>query len=121
MGFGILSLIFYPLHQRNYYRKYYQKFIKETAKNNFDEVFSITLSQKGIEANSLNTESKITYEALAEINEIGGYIFVKLKSGASLILPKKKIENMEMLKEHIDNIAQQYNLKTTLELNWKWK
>lgn len=121
LGFGLLSLLFYPIYQRSSYRKHYLKFIRDTYKNRFGQVSRISFNQNYLEMSSSDSESKINYEAFEEVNEIGEYIFLKLKSGGSLILPKYKIENIEKTKEEIMNISKRYNLKENCELTWKWK
>jgi len=121
LGFGILSLVFYPFYQRNQYRKHYLKFIKNTYKNRFGETSRVSFNETFIQVNSSDSESKINYEALEEVNEIRDYIFLKLKSGGSLIIAKNRIENIEEVKEQIFKISKKYNLKQNIELNWKWR
>jgi hypothetical protein len=121
LGFGIISLIFYPLYQRNYYRKHYMKSIKETYKNRFNELTTLIFDEDYIETNDLSGETKIYYSGFEEINEIKDYYFLKLRTGGSIIIPKIKIDNIENFKIELKNISEKYHLKNNVELNWKWK
>lgn len=121
MVFGIISLIFFPFYQRNHYKNHYKKFIKENFKNTFGEVSKINFNEQDIEIFSSNVEAKINYNELEAINEIDKHIFLKMKSGGSLIIPKMKIENQEILKVKLTDISKKYSLENNIELNWKWK
>jgi len=121
LGFGILSLIFYPLYQRKHYKRHYLNFIKEIYKNRFNETATLRFEDDYIETNDLNGESKINYSALEETNEIKDYIFLKLKMGGSIIIPKIKIENFDAFRIELNKISKKHNLKNNVELNWEWK
>ncbi|MGA9639022.1 YcxB family protein [Flavobacterium sp.] len=121
LGFGVISLIFYPLYQRNHYKRHYRNFIKETYKNRFNETATLIFEEDYIETNDLSGETKIYYSAFEETNEIKDYYFLKLKTGGSIIIPKMKIDNIENFKIELNRISEKYNLKNNVELNWKWK
>ena len=121
LGFGIISLIFYPIYQRNHYKRHYLNFIKETYKNRFNETATLLFDEDYIETNDLSGETKIKYSALEETNEIKDYYFLKLKTGGSIIIPKSRIDNIEIFKLQLNSISEKYNLKNNVELNWKWK
>ncbi|MCL9806543.1 YcxB family protein [Flavobacterium amniphilum] len=120
-GFGIITLIFYPFYLRNHYKKHYQKFITDTYKSRFGEIAKVNFHEEYLQTSDSNSESKINYTALEEINEIGDYIFLKLTSGGSLIIPKAKVDTIEEVKEEIKKISRKYGLAENIELNWKWK
>jgi YcxB-like protein len=118
---GIITLIFYPYYLRNHYKNHYLKFIKDTYKNRFGKMSIIEFFDEEIVTNDSDSESKVKYSALDEFNEIDGHIFLKLKTSGSFIIPKLKIENLENLKSELKNIAEKYNIKQNVELEWKWK
>jgi len=114
------SLLFYPRYLKRHYYSHYKKFVEDTTKNKTDRLASLSFREFHIETSDETGESKINYTNLEEINEIKDYIFLKLKTGESIIFPKNKIDNFEKLKEELSKITNAYNLKTTVELNWKW-
>ncbi len=121
MIFGFITLIFYPSYLRKHYKEHYSKFIKENYKNRFDERLVIEFFENELMSNDSNSESKVKYSAFEEFNEIGDFIFLKLKSSSSFIIPKLKIDNLEELKVELNTIAEKYNIKQNVELNWRWK
>lgn len=119
---GIISLIFYPYYQKYHYRKHYQKYIRDTYKNRFDQIVTLKFEEDFIETSDMNGESKINYSAFEEIIEIENYFFLKLKTGGSIIIPKKlKLENIIDLKSELVQKIEKYQIKIKDELNWKWK
>lgn len=115
------TIIFYPRYQRNHYKKHYSKFINETYKNRFGEVSTLIFRDDFIESDSIVGESKMNYTSIEEIIEIKNHIFLKLKTGGSLIIPKAKIENLNELKISLEAISKKYAIPNTVELDWKWK
>jgi hypothetical protein len=119
---GILSLIFYPIYQKNHYRKHYKKYIRDAYKNRFDQIATIKFEKDFIETSDINSESRINYSAFEEIIEIENYFFLRLKTGESIIIPKKlKFENIIDLKSDLVRIFENYQIKIKEELNWKWR
>jgi hypothetical protein len=118
---GIISVIFYPIYLRNHYKKHYAKFIKETYKNKFGETIVVDFFEDKILIKNSSAESKVEYSAFEEFNEIGEYIFLKLKGGESFVIPKLKIDNLVELKIELKKIAEKNIIKQNTELDWKWK
>ncbi len=118
---GFIYLIMLPFYLKYYYKKHFQKIIKETYKNRFGEIVKIELLEKEFSINDANSETKLKYSAFDEFIEIEHYYFLKLKTGESLIIPTSQIVNLVELKVELNNIAAKYNIKQTIELNWKWK
>lgn len=116
----LISMLLYPLYLKSHYYKHYNKFIEDTTKNKTDRPASLSFREFHIETVDETGESKINYTNLEEINEIKDYIFLRLKTGESIIFPKNKIDNFEKLKDELYKISNVYNLKTNVELNWKW-
>jgi hypothetical protein len=118
---AILSLIIYPFYLKDYYRNHYLKYVRETLKNRYDQSVIIKFESEHVELIDSNSETKINHAILEGIDEIENYIFIRIKTGGGIIIPKKRIERIEELKEELNKIAVKYNLKTNLELDWKWK
>lgn len=118
--FGML-LIAYKWYEKKRYSDHYRKNIAENYKERFGLISTLTFAKNQIiEENKLG-ESKINYESLTEINEIGNYYFLKLLTGQSLIIPKKEIHNNIDFILKIEELKTRFNLKNNVDLNWKWK
>lgn len=117
----VATIIFYPRYQRNHYKKHYSKYINENYKNRFGEVSTLNFIENFIESDSVVGESKIKYTSIEEIIEIKSHIFLKLKTGGSLIIPKAKVGNLNQLKVELEGISKRFGIPSKLELDWKWK
>ena len=119
--FGLISFIFFPLYQRFQYKRHYLKHIRETYRDRFDKLIKLTFTESSIEIQSTDSESKIGFDAIEEINEVEDYLFLKFKSGGSLIIPKRKLNHLDKINEEIKNLTQNYGITFNLYLNWQWK
>jgi hypothetical protein len=115
-----VSLILYSIYLRYHYRKHYEKFIKDVYKNKVGKMALIVFLEDHIETSDETGESKINNSNLEEINETGEYLFLKLKTGESIIFPKSKIENLDLLRTELSRISNAYHLNSNVDLNWKW-
>lgn len=66
-------------------------------------------------------ESTIKINTLEEIIEIGDYFYLQLSKAADLIIPKKKIDSEKLLRQHLIECRNAYNIPITIDPNWKWK
>lgn len=121
IGVGILSAFLFPLYQKSYYRRHYQKHIAEIFKNRIGQTATITFTSSSIECFDKTGETKMNLTEIEEIFETGEYFFLKMKSGASLIIPKSKVENTDDLKTELRTLSDNLKVNYTTELNWKWK
>jgi len=80
----------------------------------------IDLDADFINSKAVGMESKISTSEIAQVNEIGSHYFIKIGSGASVILPKKTIDEQLFLLE-LNEIVKKNNISVNRELNWKWK
>ncbi len=78
-------------------------------------------NERGIETSSTTGELKIYFSGISEIAETGEYFYMKLKSGNTIIIPKKKLEDKEKVENKIREITENYKIKFISELNWIWK
>ncbi len=124
LTFSILAgiwLILHPLYTRWNYK---DKFKKAIIKNN-KEIFGkkITMSIDGqflIISDTVNSKKQKISE-VASIHEISTHIFIKLKKGSSIIIPKSEISISKELHELMKTITTISGVKISKELNWKWK
>ncbi len=118
---GIVWFLFYPKWDKRHYINHYKKFIKENYKARFEEKLSLEFYNDFILAYDAGSESKILTKEIEEIVEICTNIFIRLKGGQSIILPKNKINDINKLTKVLRELAAYLNIKYTLEDNWIWK
>ncbi|HMJ46781.1 MAG TPA: YcxB family protein [Ferruginibacter sp.] len=121
LGFAVLTLLFYPLYLRFHYKKHYRKFIEDTYKNRDGEIATVIFNDNNIETFDKTGESKINHSEIEEITETGEYFYLKMRSGGSLIVPKRKIEAIDDLRTLLQRLGNRLNIKFVSDLNWKWR
>ena len=117
----VLALIFHPGSERRRYHKHYRRYIADTFKNRFDVNSTVSITDASIDMSDPGAESKIYLSELDEIVETGSHIFLRLKGGGSIIVPKLRIENKEQLYSELMELAQKLKINYNRELEWKWK
>ncbi|MEO6232539.1 MAG: hypothetical protein ABJB11_12080 [Ferruginibacter sp.] len=121
LAFGIVTLLFYPLYQRNQYKNHYAKFIADTYKNRFGQTANIHFGENAIETNDVTGESKINLSELESITETGDYFYPGLKTGGHLIIPKLKISDVSQLRQELKQLCQRLKINFIDDIIWKWK
>lgn len=121
LGFAILSLIFYPLYQRRYYKNHYAKFIADNYKNRNGETVNVTFTDTTIETSDITGESKINLSVLESVTETPDYFYPALKTGGHLIIPKSKIDDAFQLRSELKQMCEKLKIAYIEDLNWKWK
>jgi hypothetical protein len=121
LAFGVVTLIFYPIYQRQQYRNHYAKFIAENYKNRFGQIANINFSENTIETIDATGESKINLSEIENVTETGAYFYPRLKSGGHLIIPKSKIIDVSQVRTSLKNLCEKLNINFIEDLNWKWK
>ena len=118
---GVLWFFFYPKWEKKHYVNHYKNFIKDNYKKRFGKNLTLDFNNDFILAYDDGSESKILTKELEEIDEITTTIFIRLKGGQSIILPKNKIENIDSLTKELKELATYLNIKYILDDKWEWK
>lgn len=118
---GILWFFIYPLFERRHYVKHYKGFIKENYKDRFNRISTLEFNDDFILAKDNGSESKILTTEIDEINEIPSTIFVRLKGGQSIILPKDKIADIANVTSRLKELAEYLKIKYDIDEKWEWK
>jgi hypothetical protein len=67
-----------------------------------------------------NQEGKIKLTEIQEINEISENLFIKIKTGESVIIPSR-LSEYEILKKQLYDLVEPLGVTWKNQLNWKWK
>ncbi len=111
----------YPFWERKRYVKHYQRYITENFKGKLNRKAIIEFNDDCITAKDEGNESKIMNTEIEMISEIPSSIFIKLKSGQSVIIPKRKNENIALLISKLNTLASSLNVSYLNENDWIWK
>jgi hypothetical protein len=120
IGFSIITLIFYPLYQRRHYKKHYEKHISENYTNRIGVESELGFENGFIVSVGNNQEGKIKLTEIQEINEISENLFIKIKTGESVIIPSRFSE-YNHLKKQLNDLVEPLGVAWNNQLDWKWK
>ena len=110
---------FHPFYSKLRYKKHYQNTIEQNYKNSIGMNFSIEF-QNGYLCMSDDTgESKTKVTELDEINETSDYVFIKMKSNQSVIIPKRQLRGFFM--DELADVAKRTGINIKQDLKWKWQ
>jgi len=121
LGFAIFYILFHPLYSRWLYKRHYKKNVAETYKNRFDKNSTITIDSEQIHDIDETSETKISTSEIEKTYETSKYIFLKLKSGLTLIIPKFKVQNLDLVIQELKAIANMRQADYIEMLNWHWR
>ena len=104
------------------YKKHYLNHIREIYKNSFDKSTELIFTSETLESRDETGTSSINIQQIVEISEIEKYYFLHIRDfGRAIILPKEKAQNLSEVANAIKEIADKFNIKYNVDLNWKWK
>jgi hypothetical protein len=118
---GLLWILIYPFYDRRKYVKHYEKYILEIYKNRLGKPENLKFEGDYVHSSDFTGETKMYLSELEELNEISDYYYLKFNSGVSLIIPKRKVDNIESLDQFLNELATRLGIKHNIELNWRWK
>jgi hypothetical protein len=122
--FSILAglwLLLHPLYTRWIYKDKFKKAIIKNNKEIFGKKVSLAVEDKNlIISDTVNTKKQKVSE-ISSMHEISNHIFIKLKKGSSIIIPKNGLENSKELVGLIHILSKSTKIKLSKELAWKWK
>lgn len=117
--FGLMAIacgIFYPKYFKWRYKKHYKTHIKENYSKCFGQIATIEINNDSIYSKDKTGEGRIKLSEIEKIDETDKHFFLKISSGHSLLLPKKKLPNVDELRKKFNDIG----LVVNNETNWKW-
>tara|TARA_R110002124_G_scaffold277288_1_gene448438 strand:- start:520 stop:1053 length:534 start_codon:yes stop_codon:yes gene_type:complete len=113
----LICILFYPKYIKWRYKKHYLNFIKDNYQARIGKTESLDFQEKIIHSKSATGEGKIYLTEIENIYEIPRIFIMSIKSGMSIIIPKKYISDLNQLKKKFTDLK----LKVDENLDWKWK
>ena len=118
---AVSAFFLMPIYTRWSYKKTYLKHVRNYYKDRMSEPTTLLINNFSINISDSQGESQIDFSELDEVNELSNYYFLKVKSGQSIIIPKEKIEQKEIIELKLKEIAQIHSVKWNDEKEWIWK
>ena len=121
IGSAFLSLFFYPIYLRNYYKNYYNKYVVENYKSRFNKETELKFEAEFFISSDGNNETKISLKEIEEIVELKELVLLKIKLGGALIIKKPVVGEFNYLQDYLKKLSKELDVKYVEDLNWKWK
>lgn len=112
-------LIFYPLFSRWQYKRHFSKYLDEHYKHRFNRSRQMSLAGGDLLVNDEVSEGKMQLSEIDFIYNLENYVYLHMKSGTTIILPKAKLDDND-LTQFVSRIEDQIGIKRE-SLDWKWK
>ena len=117
--FAVAWFLFYPLWDKGVYVKYYKKGLDEHYKHRYGRLAVTELNEEYIRELDGDNEAKFSASEVISIDEIPGAIYVRLKTGTSVIIPASQIN--DSVRSGLKELAATWKVAYTEDQQWKWK
>lgn len=115
-----LSLFFYPFYNRWRYKNYYEKHIRENYQNRIGVTAEVGFEDGFITSKDKTGEEKIKLTEIAFIYEIKNDLFIRVKSGGTIVIPTRMPHYSEF-KNDLTLATKGLDIIWNIDLEWKWK
>jgi|GEM_PF-6456705 len=112
---------YWPLYEKRFYQRNMTKVVRETFGKIFGKITSLQITDEFIADQTCGTETKAPLSAITAINEIPGYIFIKLETGVGIVIPVGNISDVAAVKTRLSDVALANNIKYTVAEHWVWR
>ncbi|WP_157489781.1 hypothetical protein [Flavobacterium sp. CF136] len=103
---------------KNIYLKIFTKNIKQ-YESRFNKEVELQVSDSLLQVKSVAGKFDFNLSQIDFISETNEYFIIKLKIEA-IIIPKKRLENVNILKGDLTKLSEKLNIEFINNLNWKW-
>lgn len=106
----------YPRYHKWRMKRNFIKYIRHNYQERFNQVEELEIHDKGVLSRNQSGEGEIPKAELTELVEIQDLFLLRMKNGASIILPKKDVSELEKLKSKLKKIGVPFRA----ELDWAY-
>ena len=110
--------IFHSKRMKSIYLKIFTKNIKQ-YESRFNKEVELQVSDSLLQVKSVAGKFDFNLSQIDFISETNEYFIIKLKIEA-IIIPKKRLENVNILKGDLTKLSEKLNIEFINNLNWKW-
>ncbi|WP_299781494.1 YcxB family protein [uncultured Formosa sp.] len=114
---AILNFIFFERLYKSKLRKHFSKIVKNSYAKRIGEKETMEFNSEFIMTKDKTGEGKTKISEIEKINETKDNFFIKLSNGASFIVSKKGINNIELIKSKWEELK----IPISEHLSWEWK
>lgn len=105
IGVTVLIYIFYPNYHKWRMKRNFKRYIHHNYQDRFDQQEELEIHDNGVLSRNVSGEGEIPKSDLTELVEIKDLFLLRMKNGASIILPKKDVQEIEKMKLQLKKIG----------------
>jgi hypothetical protein len=122
IGIAILSLVMFPFYSRWRYKKHFKKHVNEHYAKSYGKQASLEFQKDHVlTQDEFDSESRINHSQIESVNELPNQFLIRLGNGQSLILPKRKTEQIDKLRADLIDLGNKVGHELSDNTSWKWK
>lgn len=112
----VVVIFFYKKYYKWRLKKSYQKYIRTNHSTQIAKEEILELKPKSVYVKNQLGEGSIGYKDVMHLTEIKNHMMLLLRSGTSIVVPKKEIEDLTEFK----SIFIGKKIPFTSDMEWKW-
>lgn len=106
-----LVLLFYPFYTIFEEKRSYRNYIRANYKNRIDQLITLEFSKETIMTTTPVSKSQVQITEINQIFENKQHIFIQLKSGECMIVPKYQLSNTKEFKAFLKTLSENLNVE----------
>ncbi len=118
---AVLWYLLWPRYEKHFYERQFKGVIKESYGKILGKATVLQLTDDHISDSTDGNAISSPLTGITAINEIPGYIFIKLQIGMGIIIPTQNLPAIEDLKTKLHEIATTFNIPYNVYNTWAWK
>ncbi len=111
----------FPKWEKKQYVKQYNQYLDKNLKDEIGKRITLEFNPQEIIQSEENQTFQITYDQIGGWYETKYAVYMGLKDGHTIIIPKKDLYDLEEIKEIVRNNEQGISIPEILDLDWEWK
>ncbi len=122
--FGITSIVFfiiYPVYSRWSQKRQYSKYVKDNFSSNFGKDINFEFRDDEFYSQDETGEGSIKYADLEIIFETKDYFILLFTEGDSYLIAKENVDNLEFIRNKIQELQVNFGIPFEQKLDWVWK
>lgn len=122
--FGFAAVLFFavfPYYSKWFHQRHYTKFVKEHFNDRFGKNIEFEFREDCFYSKDDNGDGSIEYVDTEIIYETGAYFIINFTDGDSFLIAKNKVDNLEFIKNKIQELQVKFGIPFEQKLDWVWK
>lgn len=112
---------FYTYFEKRQYLRHFTRYIKANYSQEIGVPVAINLGDEGISVKVGDTETKIPWSEVIQVNETSTMLLIEEKNQNAIVIPKQKTSGIDQLIAELKTISITNHFPYNEELSWKWK